>query len=365
MKTHNSRSWIAYLVLLITLCAIPWLPMAAYVQRFNSIGEIGIVRTSSQLLRLESEHFILQFPEGYMSETDSNEFLALAETTLSDLKAFLNPPALAEDEKIVVRAMEGAGISRIGGSNLILLYYIREGVIPLAHELTHVLMGESSSRLLTDGLAVYCQERFGGLSYPSFFRSIEAATLGELRRGRSLSLLDLRMNIGFEGQTWRLAYLEAGSFARYLIDRYEFPLFEQVYSTNDFLSAYDMSLAELEGDWLESLWQKNLLVSAFHMALGIICLCLISTSLKASSFYWLPVVAVAPISLAVFDLYFYMTFPSSLAIALQTLSLFSLPWANKLPLKWIRLMVWVLGLSFLVYSEISPLLHFGAIALGN
>jgi hypothetical protein len=298
-----------------------------------------------------------------MKESDLNELLARSEETLSDMKILLHPTILTEDQKITIRLMEGAGISRIGGTRLILLYYFREGRIPLAHELTHVLMGNSSSRLMTDGLAVYCQERFNDFDFPNFFTPVKVATLGNFRRGSFLSLTELQKGIGFNGETRRLAYLEAGSFARYLIDRYGYPMYRQVYYSNDFSQSYGSTLVELEREWLESLWRTNLLVSSIYLVIGILCLSLISASLTRASFYWFLIVAVSPIALAVLDLCLYASFPSKLALAIQALTLFIVPFGNKIPLKWSRMMVWILGLSLLAYFEINSIIHIAEITL--
>jgi hypothetical protein len=95
----RSRSWLVKLLLLVVLSGIAWLPITAYVYRFYSLRDIGRVHSSPPTLRLESEHLILQSPEGYIKESDLNGLLARSEETLSGLKTFLRPPAPDKEKK--------------------------------------------------------------------------------------------------------------------------------------------------------------------------------------------------------------------------------------------------------------------------
>jgi hypothetical protein len=310
---------------------------------------------------LESEHFVLKSPKGYMKESRLSGLIAHAERTISDLSAYLNQPPL--DGKVTIHLMKGWGISHIGGTRLILWYMAREGHTPIAHELTHILMGDSPSRLLMEGLAVYNQEHFGDYDFPDVYSTSDLGALGQIRRGSFLPLDDLSKGIGFVGESRRLAYLEAGSFAGYLIRRFGLPKYENVYYTNDYLQVYGTSLGELERGWHRQLWSYNLLVTAIYMTTGVLCLYAMSVALKKESPWWFLFVALIPQTLAVLDLFLYFRFPSRLTMVYTILILLTIPLAKKVPTKWTRLVIWVLGSSVLVYSQVLPFINVSSILM--
>lgn len=349
-----NRSWWKTFSFLLVCSALAWLPLTAFVHRFNSPAYVERVSHTVPVVQLESEHFILKYPQGYMPEPQLVGFLTHAEEIRSELLAFLQPPPQPEEKKITVILVDGPGISRTAGPGLILLYYVREGISPLAHEVTHLLMGVSPWRFLREGLAVYAQEHFGDLAFPNLFRPVNLATLAEFRRGLFLSLTDLQKDFYFSGETRRLAYLEAGSFTKYLINHYSYNKFREVYYTADYLSVYGKSLSELEREWLSSLRWLNLLASDIHLMTGLLCLGMISVGLTRKTLLWWLLVAVASLAVAVFDLYLYQRFPSQLALGLLVAALLTVPLSKKVAMKWLQRMLWACGGALLAYYVLLP-----------
>jgi hypothetical protein len=290
---------------------------------------------------LESEHFVLKASKGYMKESRLSSLLTLAELTISDLSAYLDQPPL--DGKVTIYLMKGLGISRIGATRLILWYMAREGHAPIAHELTHILMGDSPSRLLREGLAVYNQDRFGDYDFPILYSTSDLATLGQIRRGSFMPLDNLNKGIGFQGESRRLTYVESGSFAGYLISCFGLPKYKEIYYSNDYQEVYGQTLGELERGWIQQLWWKNLLVTAIYMITGGLCLYAMSVALTKESPWWFLFVALIPQALAVLDLFLYFRFPSILTIVYTILALLTVPLDGKIPTKWTRLVIWVIG----------------------
>lgn len=350
------RSWSSRLLLLLFLCVVAWLPLSLYIYHLKKIPtSIDNSPISTYETILESEHFVLKMSKGYLKESHLSSLITLAELTLSDLSAYLDQPPL--DGKIIIYLMKGRGISRIGGTRLILWYMAKEGHTPIAHELTHILMGDSPSRLLMEGLAVYNQDRFGDFDFPILYSTSDLATLGQIRRGSFMPLDNLSKGIGFQGESRRLAYVESGSFAGYLISRSGLPKYEKVYYSNDFQEVYGTSLGGLERGWIQQLWWNNLLVTAIYMITGVLCLYAMSVALTKESPWWFLFVALIPQAFVVLDLFLYFRFFSMLAIFYTILALLTVPLDGKVPTKWTRLVIWVMGLSVLVYSQVLAIIN--------
>jgi len=343
------RSWF-----LLISSALAWLPLTAFVDRLKPPRSVEYVSRTAPVVTLETEHLILKSPQGYMPESQLAALLAHAEKIRSELLTFLQPPPQDEEKKVSIMLSDGPGMSHVGGTRLILLYFVREGQLPLAHEMTHILMGDSPSRLLEDGLAVYIQESFGDHAFPNLFWPVNLATLQRLRRGPFLPLTDLQKGMGFYRESRRLAYLEAGSFAKYLIEHYGYAKFREIYYTTDYVDVYGKSLPELEYEWLESLRRLNLLISGMHLMIGLLCLAMISLALTRKALVWWLMVAVAHLAVAVSDFYLYARFPSLLALGLLMLALLTVLLGNRFAPKWLQRVLWVSGGILLGYYVLLP-----------
>ena len=344
---------------------IVWIPIAVYAHTLDPSIALGS-QVQGPMVDYKSQHVTLQVVEGYTSESALMALVQETETKLAQLKHFLEPPTEL-DGPVTLLIMQGPGVSQVVGGRLILLYLIKQGRRPIAHELTHVLMGNGANRFLTEGLAIYAQDRLGDFDFPDFWAPAKVALIGEIRLGSFIDpfALEPQSLPFYPGQpTRRTAYLEAGSFTEFLVDRYGYASFEKVYYSGDFVSTYTVPFRDLQMKWLDTLWDESLLLSLIHLTIGLFCIVLISMSLGRKSWKWVPIIVAAPVALAVFNLYVSLHFLSYAAIGMQALVVLSLGAGRYIPTRWARLMIWVGGLSIVAYSEIPAVLNVSSIVFG-
>jgi len=108
---------------------------------------------------------------------------------------------------------------------------VRRGRAATVHEIVHVY-APNANRFLAEGLAVYAHEKLGGpIAYPNFGASLHAAAapyaqadITALERLATPSRLELDRLAGRE------AYLVAGSFVHFLIERRGLDTFRRLYA---------------------------------------------------------------------------------------------------------------------------------------
>lgn len=188
---------------------------------------------------------------------------------------------------VVTRAFERSEveISQSYPDSLLILippHIIEQRIVPLAHELTHVIAGSAADDVLAEGLAVYYQERFGAdPAFPNFGDPLDHALPEALmaRYGtqdiaaaveafsRELGSAADRSKIlsswiaDIDSQDARaLAYIVAGSYVRFLIE----VLFEgdshkflELYRSGDYSSALGISADETWDRWLKTLRARS------------------------------------------------------------------------------------------------------------
>jgi len=137
--------------------------------------------------------------------------------------------------------------------------HVRNGQVPLAHELTHILAGRAASHVLAEGFAVYMQDRIGtGRVFPNYGREINAGLRENVQRWN----IPVPKNAyGFAAQYIGemdqmrkriVAYHIAGSFCRYLIEVVlggDVSTFMNMYRSGDFQAATGKSRDDLIADW--------------------------------------------------------------------------------------------------------------------
>jgi hypothetical protein len=134
-----------------------------------------------------------------------------------------------------------------------------ESGISIVHELTHVVAASAyrPDRFYDDGLAVYLQSRFGvASSYPNFGRDLHRETArAAADAGGNLPLAEAEAarNASTSGDQRRLAYLQEGSFTRFLIERDGVDKYLRVFFGESLEEVYGKDLAVLEAEWLELL----------------------------------------------------------------------------------------------------------------
>lgn len=101
---------------------------------------------------------------------------------------------------------------------------LARGIAPTAHEITHVLAGRGASVVLSEGLAVLAQARFGAQpAFPNFDRSLRVALFEQLNRvppfdaPPRLDQVERWADDFADPARRRLGYLIAGLFCEYLL----------------------------------------------------------------------------------------------------------------------------------------------------
>jgi hypothetical protein len=103
--------------------------------------------------------------------------------------------------------------------------------VPTLHETVHIF-APNQNRFLAEGLATYLHDRLGGPpAFPNFGRPLDrlARAYSDVPLAR-LDAVALPVPLRFKGElTLRAAYLVAGSFVGFLIERYGLPRFRLLY----------------------------------------------------------------------------------------------------------------------------------------
>ncbi len=127
----------------------------------------------------------------------------------------------------------------------------------IAHEITHLLAPSSGhpSRYLDEGLAVYVQEKFGeehgGRPYPTMGHDLHEETKRyALRNGGYVSMRNVdNLRRGGNRLVRSLAYLQEGSFVRFLIEKHGLQRFMSLYEGGLYRTVYGKELREMEEEW--------------------------------------------------------------------------------------------------------------------
>jgi len=133
----------------------------------------------------------------------------------------------------------------------------RENTGGLLHEIVHIY-APHNNRFLAEGLAVYLHTTLAGNpAFPNFGEDLRRLAIRGLSRVESLDALN-RVRTPRPLSTVmdeRTAYVLAGSFVGFLIERYEVMRFRSVYETENYDKVYGKSFGTLEREWRSSLQQ--------------------------------------------------------------------------------------------------------------
>jgi hypothetical protein len=121
----------------------------------------------------------------------------------------------------------------------------------LLHEMVHIY-APNDNRFLAEGLAVYLHHKMAGnRAFPNFGNSLDAEARERLSQIESLDRLNAVRTPRPLGSVLneQSAYILAGSFVGFLIEKYGLPEFRKLYESGTYESAYGKSLRELEKEW--------------------------------------------------------------------------------------------------------------------
>ena len=129
---------------------------------------------------------------------------------------------------------------------------VRDRTGALLHEITHNY-AFTENRFLYEGLGVYLQDKIGAArSFPNFGRPLDAAAAEVAGAAGSLGALNaVRFPRPLASvMDNRAAYLLAGSFVKYLMDRKGgLDKFRALYTSGDYQATYGVAFTALERDW--------------------------------------------------------------------------------------------------------------------
>ncbi len=133
---------------------------------------------------------------------------------------------------------------------------VRNNTGPLLHEIVHIY-APNNNRFLAEGLAAYLHTKLGGNpAFPNFGEDLRRSAVRSLSRVKSLEALNgvrtpRPLSSVMDEET---AYVVAGSFVGFLIEKYGLPPFRGLYDTESYEKIYGKSLDEKE--WRVSLQEK-------------------------------------------------------------------------------------------------------------
>lgn len=207
--------------------------------------------------RFDGEHLVVLFPEGELTEEQAGRLLAYHEFTYERIRRTLR---VWPGQKIVsVLYRDAAQKNRLTGGGrtnfakpwLGQVHLLLADVQPtLRHELVHVLAAEFGIPLLgigvnagvIEGLAVALERTTNG-------ESVHRAAAQVLAAGYRGRVEDLFSTTGFFRGNSSASYALAGSFSRYLIERFGIRSYKTFYRTGDAQRAFFHDLSALAGGW--------------------------------------------------------------------------------------------------------------------
>jgi hypothetical protein len=147
------------------------------------------------------------------------------------------------------------------------LHRVRENTGALLHEIVHIY-APNHNRFLAEGLAVYLHTKLAGNpAFPDFGRDLRRLALRDLSGIESLDALHSVQTPSPLGTVMEetTAYILAGLFVEFVIERYGLASFRSLYETRNYEQVYGKSLGTLEQKWRLSFALKPL-AQAMHFA---------------------------------------------------------------------------------------------------
>jgi tetratricopeptide (TPR) repeat protein len=211
--------------------------------------------------RYDTQHFSIFYPQGSYSEDEIRWVGAEHEFRLDQVLDAFTLPSHPKIESYIYPSNEskqrfiGAGATSIAKPWSGQIHIARETLgETLKHELVHVaaapfgvpVIRTSLSIGLVEGLAMALEWDWGN-------RTLHQYAAGMYRFGILPDIKKMMTLRGFAERPPSVSYVTAGSFCRFLIDRYGIRKFMQVYRSGNYDFQYGRSLEELTAEWLRYL----------------------------------------------------------------------------------------------------------------
>ena len=239
-------------VIVLSLCA------AAYIFRCD----LGYESTSGYIQSrlggvMHTEHFDIYYPEGLLSAdelarlADEHEFRFMQLMKLFSLRRFDRIESYLYPSAAVKMKLMGAGNTDIAKPWSKQIHVtVQSAFATVQHELTHVMAGRfgwpvieaSPSVGLTEGLAMAVEWNYGARTLHEY-----SAAMQQLRIAPDIERI--LTPAGFVTQAPAISYVLAGSFCRYLIDKYGIRPFLFMYGGRDWKTIYGRPVPVLVEEW--------------------------------------------------------------------------------------------------------------------
>ena len=204
-----------------------------------------------------TEHFTIYYSSGSYGADEITWVAAEYEFRLQQILDLLSIPFKERIESYVYPSSEvkqrltGAGNTNVAKPWLNQIHITKQTLDgTLKHELAHVVTGRfglpiiraSTSTGLVEGLAMAIEWDWGN-------RTLHQYAAAMRKFGVFPDIRQLMRFTGFAAQSSSVSYVLAGSFCRYLIDRYGIRLMMQLYGSGNYEKLYGRSLDTLIKEW--------------------------------------------------------------------------------------------------------------------
>ncbi len=224
--------------------------------------ELGFESTASYIRetlgdRMATEHVIMYYSPESCSEEEAHWVVREHEFQISQILKELHISSTETIESYVYpsasvkKNLMGAGSTNIAKPWTRQIHVTQQSLEgTLKHELVHVLAGEfgmpviraNLNTALVEGLAMALEWNWGN-------RTLHQYAAALLRFDKLANVASILETSGFVTQSSSTSYVIAGSFCRYLIDRYGIRLMLQAYRGKSFYEVYGKKAIELADEW--------------------------------------------------------------------------------------------------------------------
>ncbi|HWP82977.1 MAG TPA: hypothetical protein VNN76_10025 [Bacteroidota bacterium] len=223
---------------------------------------------------IETDHFEITYPVDAVDEERLNNLVRLHEFQFDQLTRELRVAPHKKIKSFLYATAEqkgrliGAGRTNIAKPWLWQLHINLEDVErSLRHELVHVLAADFGFPLLRvslnsgliEGLAMATERT-------AFGEHLHRLAAMAFATNTEFDVKELFSVTGFMRAHQGMSYTMAGSFCRFLIDRYGLRRFKRVYRTGSFVSAYNKRIEDLVHEWQQFL--SGFRISRSHLMKG-------------------------------------------------------------------------------------------------
>ena len=303
----------------------------------------------------QSAHFKILGYTNFVGKTQAETFLVRMEKVYSQMIKFLDIPL--GNHPITIIVLPACDVSH-GGLNYLTINICNTKFNStmssiVIHELTHTLMDSQTSYfpapIIAEGMAEAMKDRFEwGWPFPYTDRE---GILVVQRRGQLIPMADLRYGVSYNSPNRVLEYLQAGSFASYLIDRYGIATYLRLFEVKStYESVYNHPYEDLAHDWLLSLKIRNLFQALLLILSGAAILGLVHLATRFG-WVWIPAAVIGWLAFTAWAVCcFYDIYPGvGILVASLACGLVA-HWRSRLGLG----VLWVGGTATLVGFLLAP-----------